>query len=292
MGDSYTASFQMQRAQIAQFAKEPKTIRDIEQLGYLLNTTVPNLFGTKVDETRLLIAGAGLTGGGDLSGDITFDVGQGTGMIINADDIAIDLVAEAERIRDVMGTALIDTATIDFTADDAADTIKADLKNTTVTPGSYTSASITVDAQGRITAASSGSVAAGSIGPTELASTSVTPGSYTNTNLTVDADGRLTAASNGSAEGAGRMDAPVDRTAATGVYDFRGGRCTRQRSMSRGSATTSFSSSPGGYFGQQRHAMDSSRSEYPPRPRSTVTFAPCPSMRHRWRCPGPTMPSA
>jgi hypothetical protein len=41
MGDSYTASFQMQRAQIAQFAKEPKTIRDIEQLGYLLNTTVP-----------------------------------------------------------------------------------------------------------------------------------------------------------------------------------------------------------------------------------------------------------
>jgi hypothetical protein len=44
---------------------------------------------------------------------------KGTGMIINADDIAIDLVAEAERIRDVMGTALIDTATIDFTADDA-----------------------------------------------------------------------------------------------------------------------------------------------------------------------------
>lgn len=44
---------------------------------------------SKADAVRTLTAGAGLTGGGDLTADRTFDIGAGNGITVNADDITV-----------------------------------------------------------------------------------------------------------------------------------------------------------------------------------------------------------
>lgn len=123
MGDTVTPQFDLSRKQIADFVKDPRTIRDVEALARMLREEVPAAITAKVDEARIIDSGAGLTGGGDLSADRTLAVGAGTGIIVNADDVAIDTTAEAERIRDTMGTALVAGTGITITPNDGADTI-------------------------------------------------------------------------------------------------------------------------------------------------------------------------
>jgi hypothetical protein len=88
-----------------------------------------NLDGAVIN-TRQIISGNGLTGGGDLSADRTLAVGAGTGIVSNADDVAIDKATAANvwaaTSNKVLTSDIIFTAADPVTLTDAA-TIAVDM---------------------------------------------------------------------------------------------------------------------------------------------------------------------
>lgn len=142
-----------------------------------------------IDHSAVSItAGTGLSGGGDITASRTLNLantsvtpgsyGSATqvgaftvdaqGRLTAASNVNISLASSAitdfnEAAQDAVGGILANTSNISLSYNDVGNSISADLINTSVTPGAYGSATqvgtFTVDAKGRLTAASSTAIA-------------------------------------------------------------------------------------------------------------------------------------
>jgi len=184
------ASFSISRDQLATFLNSQELVRQFERLLESANLTAVANGGT---------------------GQITYEDG----------DLLIGLNPGLAKARL--------TAGVGVGIANGPGSIGVRITDTDVTPGSFTYASITVDAQGRLTAADSGvdpvtsvtgtapiSSSGGLTPAIGLNDTAVTPGSYVFASITVDAQGRLTAASSGSPL-AGGISATIDTAKLTAV---------------------------------------------------------------------------
>jgi hypothetical protein len=99
---------------------------------------IAGLSGSAVPASRTFTAGAGLTGGGDLSANRTFNVGSGTGISVAADSVSLNLTYTDGRYA---ASSHVHSAS-DVTSGTFADARIPSLSTSKITSGTFANARI------------------------------------------------------------------------------------------------------------------------------------------------------